>query len=586
LSRIVAAIAACIALLTAGSEAAWAQVQQPAQANAADAGGFDVLDRMIDTNRMVILDYSGSMKILGMPRERQIYPLALEAAIKLSGSVERVDPEGKSGLIVFGHTKGPKGSNGVTREESCRDFSVEFPYEKMTPERARTLQSLNGRLRNVEPGGETPLRDTVELAATTMGEGGAIILLTDLDRDTCEGTNDPCAEIEAMRRVYAKSHIHLTHIVAIRARDQSVAGAERLAACTNARFYVLDRDIDGMVAQVNRDLAAAASPATLRVDVRFLTEPAITPQSGAGHAAIRIEDATASRELPLLGSQLLDIAPGSIRASGRIGAETVVAEIASARRGQANAVEMLFRPSEVTVTLNGPEGAALPDATAVTWTVSGAGQSRSQEGGATLSFHALSFPHEVTAQIPGYSAHARIVPAAPGSVVTKGLTLLPTGGGVAATIRTSLAFPNGALYSENLDPLSVVLSGNGADVELPANGAVSAIPPGTYEVFVAYPDDRLPLGRVEMKAGRELSISGSLASAAVVLTTTLPLDEDALWSISNSTGLKKVFSGKLFRQIVVPGSYRVTVESRQGKATTDIQVSPAGGTVVGELTLR
>jgi len=130
-------------------------------------------------NVMLIVDASGSMKkaVDGEPR--------MTAAKRvLAETLATMPPEVRLGLLAYGHRKA----------KDCKDM------ELVSPIGAEDAGTIAGRIRALNPKGETPIAASLEMAAKSFlafkGQENSIVLVTD-GIEECKG--DPCAAASAIK---------------------------------------------------------------------------------------------------------------------------------------------------------------------------------------------------------------------------------------------------------------------------------------------------------------------------------------------------------------------------------------------------
>lgn len=541
------------------------------------AGADDILNinRRVPPNRLVILDYSGSMNRASAHPGFRLYELARETAIELLRSADNIDSKAKTGLVVFGHN-----IDRGFRTESCQDVQIELPYQRYAAGNSARIRDLDVTLQRPEfrPKGQTPLTLSIEMARQELQTGGAIVLLTDLDNETCERTT-PCEQITRLRSSLMEKNIFITHIVALAKSDLSAAGSKQLAQCALGEHILITKpsEIRPAVVRINQTLGEAAKWARTAVSILFQPAPFLLPTLAGPELDARLDIASAQGGVSakLQGvTTTVDLAPGNARVAARIEGQTVAGPPFTARRNQTTRLSLQFEPVPVTVQLFDAEDNPLPADARVTWLVSGKGVEKSITAGPRETFNLLVFPHLIKASVNGDVASGRYTPRVGvgpnalkmflgGDDVIDGPALVTTG----VDVVPSILFPprKSAITIEFYD------AARSRTYELPVDRSDSPIDAGEYQVTMIYEGRRIRLGSVEAKAGERISISGK-APVTLLVAETDKEANNTTWILKNKDDTELRLSGKKLVQYVPPGEYTLTAINESGQGSRKINV--------------
>lgn len=540
-----------------------------------------VRNNYVPPNRMVILDYSGSMS-------ERYYENAREAALQLTTSVGDVDPRAKTGLVVFGHTLGSWDGVGYTRDEHCADIEIEYDYGELNSFREKELLAAGEDLQKLKPGGETPIVKSVELAAEQLdGDGGSVILVTDLDEEMCSRpkNNDPCFVMEDLIATYARSSIFITHVIAVRTNKN--AGAKRLAQCSGATLLQLGSDpgdIDKVVTQVNDDLKGKLLPVIVDIKVDYSSVPILTPKSTSS-ANISIIDENGSEKRYHYSSIISKpVRPGRASVVVEMGElrKKVLIDVSSKKH---NEVRVAIATAEVQLQLVGPNGVPIPTDIPVDWNFTGAGDERPVAGSPEITINALPFTHQVEARYPGYvgktsfaivSGHRRLL-----RTIKMEPLKVSEGGGKFGMVTADFDYSNPPLYSPPMQELSLLLTpttGPQSVISL-VGGQPNEVSEGDYKFFLDTLSDKFLLGKLKIRAETRVVVTGSLPSAVLEVNTEPSVGDDAVWTLSDGNS-EIQFQGRVFRQEIYPGDYRIRVTDQERVVEVDISLPSSGGNVL------
>ncbi len=571
------ALVALLAMLSSDTSAADPQTATgPNRNTVAGTGDIRNISRRVPPNRLVILDYSGSMNRASAQPGYRLYELARETAVELLRTAGDIDSEARTGLVVFGHNI----DRGYERE-SCEDVQVELPYRRYAAGDAARIEDLDTRLRRPElrPKGQTPLTRSIEVARRELRTGGAIILLTDLDWETCPPRTTPCEQITRLRGSLMKKNIFITHIVALAKSDLSALGSKRLAQCALGEHILITKpsDIGPAIAGINQALDEAAKWARAAVSILFQPAPFLLPPLAGRELDARLDVASTQGVVTakLQGmTTTVELAPGEARIAARIEGQTVTGAPFTARRNQTARFSLRFQPVPVMVRLLDAEDNPLPADARVTWTVSGKGAEESVIAGPRHTFNLLAFPHVIEANVYDDVASIRYTPRVDGPANRLQINLGDVRlAGRQARVTTSVEMAPSILFAPRKSAVAIEFydAARSRTFKLPVDRVDDPIDAGQYQVTMIYKGRRISLGNLEIGAGERVSIESKLPVTLLVAETNRA-SENTIWILKNEEEKELRLSGRKLVQHIPPGIYKLTAINENGRRSRDISI--------------
>lgn len=568
------------------------------------------LERQIKPNRMVILDYSGSMRSVSAGGEKKLYQLARDAANMLVRGASKVDPDAKTGLIIFGnrHPNAVENITGKSESEraaiklrSCNDINVELAYGTFSTASKTKMdlvfEKLGAEDEGYRPQGESPVMAAIKKASDLMDDGGSIILITDFNEAICSRKKSLCDRYSEISETLVKRHLFLTHVVALerqpRANETAATQLNQLAEikkftqCTAAKAKTIQREGSGnggarqVVREIEKELKEASKPAIIEAKIVFDGNPVIVPDLGNVSfpayylISTRQDD---DRKLNIdRHDATIEIAPGIAR---------VTAVIADQKLGDGkefNAVRSLAKKlnfhlgtTKIKFGLSDVEGREISGKRSVQWTVKLDNKFVEIDGIANQEFELLRLPHQITARFDGKIAQYDFRPREEGETQT---IILKISAGGSPSVTSNLEYDQGGAFPPASAGRNIVLKNT-------ATGQISKIPawkssqvfvlPGTYSITVNSPNGRIDLGLIKVDGNDRLSIKGKIPMPQLAVQTNSP-SARIKWTLTGRDSKQKSFTGPQLLQGLPPGKYRLVAETDTMRGDKNIEIVLGAG---------
>lgn len=511
-------------------------------------------------DRMLILDMSGSMW-KKLPKGQRRLDVAKTFGTAMAAATARGQPEAALGLTVFG-TKGKE-------EFGCNDIETLVqprPFATAPSQLGGLIEAIAGL--DPKPYSKTPLMESLQRASRSLPDGGAVILVSDLE-ETCseEQQTSPCEVFAQLKSDGQLFDIEVYYVVAVAGADDDVSGMRAFGQCTGADFVRVDTSDDAEA--LAEDIATALLRRSRRLDVtlRLAMEPApdIPPAWGAVPLDGRIAlSGPESKSWVIDGeAKVLSLRSGRYLAQASIGGTALSQMTVDVAGGLPNEVVFRVAAGRLVLSATGPEGESL-GAETITWTVTAAdGRQIPAKTGPNVVFDLPPgrYSVEAASSLGGYRGELAlgIGTTQPQAVMLDaGLATAPKG---LLLYRIREGVPS--LFKDLSGRAAVSLSDDaGRSVTLPADESRKQVEPGRYEVAVAWEGQRAVLAPLEIADLQPVTAEFDIPPSIIEATAGVP-GKQVIWRLRRTGGGQIELAGAKLHQTVPPGTYEIVARDGQ-----------------------